>query len=73
MAVDSLRNPIDEEQLNNDHITKMGQTIPRFADILVGYATDPGTLYSHNSQSYVLCTFNSLKQDAFRYPPFARE
>ena len=38
---DSLEN---EVELHLKHITKMGRIIPRFADIIVGYSTDPGIL-----------------------------
>ena len=31
-------------ELQREHITKMGRVIPRLADTIVGYATDPGTV-----------------------------
>ena len=32
-----------DEEVELDFITNMGQTVPRFADMITGYATNPGT------------------------------
>ena len=34
-----------DEEIELDFINKMGQAVPRFADMITGYATNPGTIH----------------------------
>ena len=43
-GLDYSKDSENEVELHLEHITKMGRIIPRFADIIVGYSTDPGIL-----------------------------
>ena len=35
-----------DEEVELDFITHTGQAVPRFADMITGYATNPGTFHS---------------------------